>query len=839
MNETKPLLPATNGTGVSLNGGAKHDITDKPKSFLRSKLLGISLVGVGVLIGSSFGPSISTTTIATFPLPSTINIPESTSKIRSSCTIHGNRLKSAGVLQTSIGNPSQQWSSIPCFASDDDSIFDINSYGSPDAILRTDLGRTVFPDRQPIVGFGAAFTEAASLNYQSLSDEGKERLMELFFGKTGLGYSMGRVPLNSCDFSVKSYSFDEVDGDFDLEHFDTKVTHDAQKDGMIDMILRATALFNKSWKGEDDAETDGVKDGNFKMFASPWSPPKWMKVPTHQSESLAGFLHAKNMSGSAEPSCLREGTGRNSTYAKTWALYMSKFVTAYQSYGVPLGAVTVQNEPEFPAPWEACSYTPEVMADFIGYHLGPQFEKDHPDVQIYMFDHNKDHLVTWAKTILNETHSSSKYVSGSAYHWYAGGMDRLLDGAVGSPNMHRMQSELKRLNVPNDHLVFNSEACHCPYTAYGGGDIEVAWYRAERYAHAMLGDLMAGSNGWVEWNLVLDGVGGPNHLHNLCDATILAVPHRALGSTVSPTLDWEKTNASGRFGPSVGDGRTREELNAFGFPAKHLDVGLAVQPMYYYMGHISRYVRPGSRAVKGLVDSAKDGYRAFRSPEEDVAGGGINDLARNGVELTAWPCEGSTRQKFHWRAEEQHIMVNGHDWRGFPTESCVANVTDPSFLGVTLTECGNEATWAGIFEMIEEADSDYVRFHRTTGNHAAGTDQECLILKRLENEGGAYGPRGGAQIDYGHCDNPAARWLYSETTDEIISNYMPEGPVCMTTGWPFLQIGAFETPNGESANTVVLLNEARDSANYVLYDGDDLILSGSIPPRSIQTLLLD
>ena len=80
--------------------------------------------------------------------------------------------------------------------------------------------------------------------------------------------STGRVPLNSCDFSVESYSFDEVNDDFDLEHFDTYLTHDAKKDGMIDMILRATAVFNDAWKesGQDtDTNTEGVKDGDFKL----------------------------------------------------------------------------------------------------------------------------------------------------------------------------------------------------------------------------------------------------------------------------------------------------------------------------------------------------------------------------------------------------------------------------------------------------------------------------------------------------------------------------------------------------------------------------------------------
>jgi glucosylceramidase len=74
---------------------------------------------------------------------------------------------------------------------DSNSDVNINGYGVPDAIFRTDFNRYAFPDRQPIIGFGAAFTEASSLNYQSLSDVGKERLMELLFGKSGIGYSIG------------------------------------------------------------------------------------------------------------------------------------------------------------------------------------------------------------------------------------------------------------------------------------------------------------------------------------------------------------------------------------------------------------------------------------------------------------------------------------------------------------------------------------------------------------------------------------------------------------------------------------------------------------------------
>ena len=350
MDETKPLMVGS-GDG-SPNNGVYYDGTtvsayqekkgSSLKKFLGMGLLGICMFLLGTLVGKRSDGSKETSTLA-LPPPqqnpeSDDDAPPATMRYRPFCMVYGKRVGFAGILQTSMGNPSQQWSHIPCYAepekvrmwagsSGGEGTVNLNAYGAPDAIFQTNLSQPAFPKRAPIVGFGAAFTEASSLNYQSLSDTGKERLMELLFGKSGLGYSVGRVHINSCDFSIESYSFAETDGDFELEDFDMNVTHDAQKDGMIDMMLRATAVFNEAWKQKEDTDT-GVDDGNFKMFASPWSPPSWMKAPWSEDDIKAGLSHASGMTGSLQPSCLREGTAPGSRYAKAWALYFSKFISA-------------------------------------------------------------------------------------------------------------------------------------------------------------------------------------------------------------------------------------------------------------------------------------------------------------------------------------------------------------------------------------------------------------------------------------------------------------------------------------------------------------------------------
>lgn len=329
----------------------------------------------------------------------------------------------------------------------------------------------------------------------------------------------------------------------------------------------------------------------------------------------------------------------------------------------------------------------------------------------------------------------------------------------------------------------------------------------------------------------LDAKGGPNHLGNLCDTTLLAVPDRAINSSAPEFQPFEHNRK--KFGRVVGKDATREELNSMGFPAKFLDAGVVVQPMYYYMGHISRHVRPGSIAVKGLVDSGAG--KTFRPPGQAFAGGGINDLARNGIELTVWPCEGSTRQMFKLNKHQQ-VEVSGHDWLGKPTKSCIARKMDPSFKGLVLGTCNRTMDKAGVFDIVPGGNETVSYVNILIQNGPKG--QQCLAIKELENDGGAYGTRGGSQVVLGNCSDTSSQWTLSEETGEISSSYFEEGEVCMTTGWPFLQMGAFSTPNGETERTMVILNEAAEGANYIVRNKQDVILTGVIPAHSIQTVIL-
>lgn len=786
--------------------------------------------------------------------------PASAAKEEEDYDVDGGHRELVGI-QTSKKEPGQQWSEFGCNKRTGRGS-DIIVPGSDAANIVIDLPSTSSSNAdessqkfQKILGFGGSITEATTLNWKSLSSVARDRVLELLYGDSGLGYTLGRVPMGSCDFSVSSYNFAEKE-DLTLDSFDKSVQRDYDN-GMIDMIKSARYVTQHSWEGGIDLS----------LVASPWSPPPWMKQPLPTDPVDA--THAKTMQETALPECLREGTGAESRYARAWARYFSEFISAYKGRGIDFWAVTVQNEPLSLPKFEACGHSKTTEKEFVVNHLGPVLNEDHPNVKILAYDTNKDQCVDFMEHFWGGSDAfedaASKYIDGAALHWYSR-LHSSLDGGEGAPNMHRLKALASRRDLeaqkdaaedkdqrldtsrkvktkPNDNtkepILLDTEATHCTSTGYAIGNLNISWQRAERNAHAILSQLAAGSNGWIEWNMILDPFGGPNHVENFCDAPLVAVPHRAEGLSdfIQPVPSFERHQL--QDGESIkGEYETKFSLSSsMGYPISLMNIGIVVQPMYYYMGHISRYVRPGSRPLRAIVDESTGGAssRAFRPTGRIEPGGGYNSLAHDGTEVTFWPCEGSTRQSwsFNYLGELQMVQYN-HKKNNMECVS-LAEAADPDLGGILLTHCGGPNS--GFFDMVEVEGSTKhaVKFYSRKFPDA------CLGITPLANNGGSYGPRGGAQATMLPCNNGSTIWSFTPEGGEVTSAFFEEGDVCMTTGWPFLQAGVFDTTEVSekgSRMSMVVLNESADDAAFVVRLNDkkaNPLLKSSIPAHSIQT----
>jgi len=312
---------------------------------------------------------------------------------------------------------------------------------------------------QTVLGFGGAFTDSASYIFSKLNSTLQAKLLDMYFSESGLRYNMARLPMGSCDFSLEDYNYDNTSGDADLSHF--SIDHD--KENIIPFIKRALTTMEK-WTND-----------SLNIVSSPWSPPGWMKVPD-------------------SPYCPHSCSDceLKDEYKQTWALYFSKFISAYKSEGINIWGVTVQNEPEYcPSDYESMHFTPETERDFIKAYLGPQLKKDHPDLNVLIYDHNKDHVVEWAKTIYSDS-DAAQYVWGTAVHWYTG-------------------DEFPNLNTTHylfpDRPILATESTENRETNPKNPD----WAKGEHYAHDIIGDMNNWVVGFIDWNLLLDILGGPNH----------------------------------------------------------------------------------------------------------------------------------------------------------------------------------------------------------------------------------------------------------------------------------------------------------------------------------------
>jgi glucosylceramidase len=275
-----------------------------------------------------------------------------------------------------------------------------------------------------------------------------------------------------------------------------------------------------------------------RLLASPWSPPAFMKDTNNRK--FGGRLLPE--------------------YYPSYAKYLIRYITEGRKRGLPIEWLSVQNEPAANQTWDSCLYSPEEERDFIKNHLGPSLHSAGlDDIKLLIHDHNRDNLLPRALPILGSP-DAAKYIWGTAIHWY------VCEDFGESSKLHEA--------FPDKHLLF-TEGC------VEGGPAPGSWKNGERYARNIMGDLNNWVEGWIEWNLVLNTQGGPNHVGNYCCALILC-------DTQTDTL--------------------------------------TINPSYHYVGHFAKYIQPGAVRI-GHEAAGADGINLLsaRNPDGSVVLVALNE----------------------------------------------------------------------------------------------------------------------------------------------------------------------------------------------------------------------
>ncbi|SFE06277.1 glycoside hydrolase family 30 protein [Thermophagus xiamenensis] len=246
-------------------------------------------------------------------------------------------------------------------------------------------------------------------------------------------------------------------------------------------------------------------------------------------------------------------------YKQSWANHYVKFIRAYEQQGIPVWGLSVQNEPMAVQRWESCIYTADDERDFVKYYLGPTLEKQGmSDKKLIVWDHNRDLIFQRASVIFNDP-EASRYIWGIGFHWY--------ETWTGSDMQFNNLKAVKEA-YPDKNLVF-TEGCVEAFNYDRLND----WGLGERYGKSMINDFNNGTVAWTDWNILLDENGGPNHVGNYCFAPVHA------------NLSMDQ---------------------------------LIYTNSYYYIGHFSKFIRPGARRIS--CASSRDVLQAtaFMNPDGTI-----------------------------------------------------------------------------------------------------------------------------------------------------------------------------------------------------------------------------
>ncbi|KAL1395171.1 hypothetical protein pipiens_011440 [Culex pipiens pipiens] len=363
---------------------------------------------------------------------------------------------------------------------------------------------------QRVVGFGGAFTGAVAYNLGLLKPELRKSLYRSYYSKkVGIGYSLMRIPIGGCDFDLKPWAYNEVPvDDAGLSNFTKLDDRDVVKIAQIKELMEV-------------AENRDVK-----IMGAAWSPPRWMKSNNDWS-----------------------GSSRLKTeYFQTWADYHIRYLQLMKDAGLDYWAISTGNEPMNAVigflfiRFMSLGWTAIEQGKWVGENLGPALRNSaFKDVKLFAGDDQRYTFPWWFSQMDQGHPNATQYLDGLAVHWYWDGVTpaALLDQAA--------------KQYP-DKLLFNTEASLGDKPFQTHGPILGSWDRAESYITYILQDLQHSVNGWIDWNLLLNEIGGPNYANNYVETAVVV-------------------NAT-----------SGEEVYK--------------QPIFYGLGHFSRFIAEGSTRIE-------------------------------------------------------------------------------------------------------------------------------------------------------------------------------------------------------------------------------------------------
>ena len=446
--------------------------------------------------------------------------------------------------------------------------------------------------KQTIDGIGTSFTESSAFVLAHLDPQKRREVMERIYGESGANFSLTRTHVGACDFCVDGkYSYADQKDDIKLESFtiapDKEGFKRADHPGIADESYDLLPMIQEAL-----AIKSGQPDRELRIIASAWTAPAWMKD-----------IETWYIPGAPENNWQGTGGSLKPAYVPTYADYLLKYLDAYRAEGVNIWGLTPVNEPHGNnGQWESMHFTPETQNEFIKKHLGPKLKSSqYGDIKLLAYDQNRDGLEHWTDVIFGDP-QTAPFVYGVAVHWYESTFkvyedvfervhQKFPDFAIihtegciddlGKPAPNGVTDPERYQEsgwFDNDDFWWNPNATDWAYSVtWEGVKVEdhPIYTPVHRYARNIIVSLDHWMRGWVDWNIVLDQNGGPNHVGNFCGAPIM--------------IDTESKQ-------------------------------VYYTPIYYVLAQFSKTIRPGDKAVqteKQLAGLGSDDLHACATVNRD------------------------------------------------------------------------------------------------------------------------------------------------------------------------------------------------------------------------------